>query len=137
MDKVMPDMIAAVEDYIGPMPDDMAELMPDLLPKTMESLMPTYLPQLIPHVTPLMIDYIRAAVSRHRGEAGRRGYSRPRTLNSAPAGTPNTSLHLSVPQHIETDTHGEASSLIPAVRRRFRSRIIESVAAMLRLRRYP
>ena len=41
MAKVMPDMIREVEDYIGVMPDDMAELMPDLLPKTMESMMPT------------------------------------------------------------------------------------------------
>jgi Fe-S oxidoreductase len=59
MAKVMPDMIRAVEDYIGEMPSDMAELMPDLLPKTMHSLMPTYLPQLVPHLTPLMIGYIR------------------------------------------------------------------------------
>ena len=46
-------------DYIGEMPEDMAELMPDLLPKTMDSLMPTYLPELIPHLVPLFIDYIR------------------------------------------------------------------------------
>ena len=59
LDKVMPDMVVAVEDYIGEMPADMAELMPDLLPKTMDSLMPTYLPQLIPHLTPLFIDYVR------------------------------------------------------------------------------
>ncbi len=59
MDKVMPDMVAAVQEHIGPMPDDMEELVPDLLPKTMKSLMPTYLPELIPYVTPRMIDYIR------------------------------------------------------------------------------
>jgi Fe-S oxidoreductase/FAD/FMN-containing dehydrogenase len=59
LNKVMPDMIVAVEDYIGEMPADMAELMPDLLPKTMDSLMPTYLPQLIPHLTPKFIDYVR------------------------------------------------------------------------------
>ncbi len=57
--KVMPDMVAEVEDYIGEMPADMAALMPDLLPKTMDSLMPTYLPQLIPHLTPKFIDYVR------------------------------------------------------------------------------
>ncbi len=57
--KVMPDLIVAVEDYIGEMPPDMAELMPDLLPKTMDSLMPTYLPQLIPHMVPKFIDYVR------------------------------------------------------------------------------
>ena len=38
--KVMPDMIREVEDVMGEMPADMAELMPDLLPKTMDSLMP-------------------------------------------------------------------------------------------------
>jgi hypothetical protein len=59
MAKVMPDLVKTVEDYIGQMPPDMAELMPDLLPKTMASLMPTYLPQLVPHLTPLMVDYIR------------------------------------------------------------------------------
>ena len=57
--KVMPDLVSAVEDYVGTMPDDMAALMPDLLPKTMESLMPTYLPQLIPYLTPKFIDYVR------------------------------------------------------------------------------
>lgn len=62
MAKVMPDMIAAVREYVGPMPDDMEELIPDLLPKTMESLMPTYLPELIPHVTPRMIEYIRTSM---------------------------------------------------------------------------
>jgi hypothetical protein len=55
----MPDMIVAVEEFIGPMPDDMQALMPDLLPKTMESLMPTYLPQLIPHLVPSFIAYVR------------------------------------------------------------------------------
>ncbi len=59
MAKVMPDMVREVEDYIGEMPPDMADLIPGLLPQTLDSLMPTYLPQLIPHVTPLMIDYIR------------------------------------------------------------------------------
>jgi Fe-S oxidoreductase/FAD/FMN-containing dehydrogenase len=59
MKKVMPDMIVAVQEYVGEMPPDMAELMPDLLPKTLDSLMPTYLPQLIPYLTPMMIDYIR------------------------------------------------------------------------------
>jgi len=59
LNKVMPDMIVAVEEYIGEMPEDMAALMPDLLPKTMDSLMPTYLPQLIPHLTPKFIDYVR------------------------------------------------------------------------------
>ncbi|MHB9003320.1 MAG: hypothetical protein ACYC6C_04560, partial [Coriobacteriia bacterium] len=53
------DMIREVEDVMGEMPPDMAELMPDLLPKTMESLMPTYLPQLIPFLVPLFIDYVR------------------------------------------------------------------------------
>jgi Fe-S oxidoreductase/FAD/FMN-containing dehydrogenase len=57
--KVMPDLIAAVEEFIGPMPDDMQALMPDLLPKTMDSLMPTYLPQLIPHLVPKFIAYVR------------------------------------------------------------------------------
>ncbi|MFU8891459.1 MAG: FAD-binding and (Fe-S)-binding domain-containing protein [Anaerosomatales bacterium] len=59
MKKVMPDLIAAVQEYIGPMPDDMEELVPDLLPRTMESLMPTYLPELIPHLTPRLIECIR------------------------------------------------------------------------------
>jgi hypothetical protein len=59
----MPDMVAAVQEYIGPMPDDMEELVPDLLPKTMESLMPTYLPELIPYITPLMIECIRRGCS--------------------------------------------------------------------------
>lgn len=59
MEKVMPDMIAAVREHVGVMPEDMDSLMPDLLPATLESLMPTYLPQLIPHVTPRMIGYIR------------------------------------------------------------------------------
>ncbi len=59
MAKVMPDMVAAVQEHVGPMPDDMEELVPGLLPKTMESLMPSYLPELIPHVTPRMISYIR------------------------------------------------------------------------------
>ncbi|NTU72000.1 MAG: FAD-binding oxidoreductase [Coriobacteriia bacterium] len=59
--KVMPDMVAAVQDHIGPMPEDMEELIPDLLPKTMDSLMPTYLPQLIPHLTPRFIEYIRVS----------------------------------------------------------------------------
>ncbi|MGV8082924.1 MAG: FAD-binding and (Fe-S)-binding domain-containing protein [Coriobacteriia bacterium] len=57
--KVMPDLIAAVQRFIGPMPADMEALMPDLLPKTMEALMPTYLPQLIPHLTPLFIGFVR------------------------------------------------------------------------------
>jgi len=57
--KVMPDMVAAVGDYIGEMQDDMAALMPALLPETMDSLMPTYLPQLIPYLTPKFIDYVR------------------------------------------------------------------------------
>ncbi len=59
MERVMGDMIAAVQDHVGPMPEDMEELVPELLPRTMESLMPTYLPELIPHVTPRMISYIR------------------------------------------------------------------------------
>ncbi len=59
--KVMPEMVREVEDYIGVMPADMAELMPDLLPKTMDSLMPTYLPQLIPHLVPLWIEFLRGA----------------------------------------------------------------------------
>ncbi|MBE0475504.1 MAG: FAD-binding oxidoreductase [Coriobacteriia bacterium] len=53
--EVMPDMVAAVERYIGPMPEDMRELLPELLPATMESLMPTYLPQLIPHLVPRFV----------------------------------------------------------------------------------
>ena len=57
--KVMPDMVREVEDVMGEMPPDMAELMPDLLPKTMDSLMPTYLPQLIPYLVPKFIDYVR------------------------------------------------------------------------------
>jgi Fe-S oxidoreductase/FAD/FMN-containing dehydrogenase len=57
--KVMPDMVSEVEDHIGVMPADMAELMPDLLPKTMDSLMPTYLPELIPHLVPLWIEFLR------------------------------------------------------------------------------
>jgi hypothetical protein len=57
--KVMPDMIREVEDVMGEMPPDMAELMPDLLPKTMDSLMPTYLPQLIPHLVPRFIECLR------------------------------------------------------------------------------
>jgi hypothetical protein len=57
--KVMPDLITAVEQHIGKMPDDMAALMPDLLPETMDALMPTYLPQLIPHLTPKFIAYLR------------------------------------------------------------------------------
>jgi hypothetical protein len=56
---VMTDLVAAVQDYIGPMPDDMEALVPGLLPETMASLMPTYLPQLIPHLTPKFIDYVR------------------------------------------------------------------------------
>lgn len=59
LDKVMPDMIAAVQDYIGKMPDDMEELMPELLPKTMDALMPTYLPELIPFLVPTFIDFVR------------------------------------------------------------------------------
>ncbi len=59
--KVMPDLITAVENYIGEMPADMADLMPELLPKTMDSLMPTYLPELIPFLTPKFIDYVRAS----------------------------------------------------------------------------
>ena len=59
LDKVMPDLIFAVGEYVGEMPEDMAALMPDLLPQTMESLMPTYLPQLIPHLTPKFIEYVR------------------------------------------------------------------------------
>ena len=57
--KVMPDLIAAVRDHDGPMPEDMEALVPGLLPKTMDPLMPTYLPQLIPHLTPRFIDYVR------------------------------------------------------------------------------
>ncbi|NLG10912.1 MAG: FAD-binding oxidoreductase [Coriobacteriaceae bacterium] len=57
--KVMPDTIREVEDFMGEMPADMAEMMPDLLPKTMNSLMPTYIPQLVPHLVPLFIDYLR------------------------------------------------------------------------------
>lgn len=59
--KVMPDMVSAVQEHVGPMPADMEELIPDLLPKTMDSLMPTYLPQLIPHLTPRFIEYIRVS----------------------------------------------------------------------------
>jgi len=59
--KVMPDMVVAVQEHVGAMPEDMEELMPDLLPKTMDSLMPTYLPQLIPHLTPKFIEYIRTS----------------------------------------------------------------------------
>lgn len=57
--KVMPDMIKAVQDYIGAMPEDMEALMPDLLPKTMDQLMPTYLPELIPFLVPSFIDFVR------------------------------------------------------------------------------
>jgi Fe-S oxidoreductase len=57
--KVMPDMLAAVSEWMGHMPDDMVALMPDLLPKTMSALLPNYVPLLVPHLTPLMIDYIR------------------------------------------------------------------------------
>ncbi|NTW28536.1 MAG: FAD-binding oxidoreductase [Coriobacteriia bacterium] len=57
--KVMPDLIAAVQEFIGPMPEDMEALMPDLLPKTMDALMPTYLPQLIPYLVPKFIDFVR------------------------------------------------------------------------------
>ncbi|MBK5211618.1 MAG: FAD-binding oxidoreductase [Coriobacteriia bacterium] len=57
--KVMPDLIVAVKDYIGIMPDDMDELIPELLPKTMDQLMPTYLPELIPFLVPSFIDYVR------------------------------------------------------------------------------
>ncbi len=59
LDQVMPDLIQAVRDYIGPMPEDMEALIPDLLPETMKSLMPTYLPQLIPYLTPKFIDFVR------------------------------------------------------------------------------
>jgi hypothetical protein len=57
--KVMPDMLRAVDRYVGALPEDMAKLIPDLLPKTMDALMPNYLPLLIPHITPKMIEYIR------------------------------------------------------------------------------
>ena len=66
-------MIVAVEDYIGEMPADMAELMPDLLPKTMDSLMPTYLPQLIPHLTPKFIDYVATTPEPTRAANNRGG----------------------------------------------------------------
>ena len=69
--KCMPDMIREVEDVMGEMPPDMAELMPDLLPKTMDSLMPTYLPQLIPYLTPMFIDFVR------RGEPKSTATGRP------------------------------------------------------------
>jgi Fe-S oxidoreductase/FAD/FMN-containing dehydrogenase len=59
MAKVMPAIVAAVRDYIGPMPDDMEALMPDLLPQTMEALMPNYLPLLIPYLTPRFIECAR------------------------------------------------------------------------------
>ncbi len=59
LSKVMPDIIQAVRDHIGPMPEDMEALMPDLLPETMESLMPNYLPLLIPHLTPRFIECAR------------------------------------------------------------------------------
>lgn len=61
LNKVMPDMIKAVQDYIGAMPEDMEELMPDLLPKTINELLPTYLPELIPYVVPTFIDYVKKA----------------------------------------------------------------------------
>ncbi len=57
--KVMPDMLVAVSDWVGPLPADMEEQMPDLLPKTMEALMPNYLPLLIPHLVPMFIECIR------------------------------------------------------------------------------
>ena len=57
--KVMPDMIREVENLIGEMPADMADLMPTLLPETLDQLMPTYLPELIPHLVPLWIDFLR------------------------------------------------------------------------------
>lgn len=59
LNKVMPDMIKAVQNYIGAMPEDMEALMPGLLPKTMDQLMPTYLPELIPYLVPTFIDYVR------------------------------------------------------------------------------
>lgn len=59
--KVMPDIIAAVGEHIGEMPEDMEALMPDLLPETMEALMPNYLPLLIPHLTPRFIECARLA----------------------------------------------------------------------------
>lgn len=58
LSKVMPDMVAEVEAYIGEMPPDMAELMPGLLPKTMDALMPSYIPQLIPYLVPLFVGYL-------------------------------------------------------------------------------
>jgi hypothetical protein len=57
--KVMPDMLIAVSNHVGPLPADMEALMPDLLPKTMDALMPNYVPLLVPHLVPKMIDYIR------------------------------------------------------------------------------
>ena len=59
LNRVMPDMLKAVDRHVGALPEDMAALMPDLLPKTMDSLMPNYLPLLIPYITPKMIAYIR------------------------------------------------------------------------------
>lgn len=57
--KVMPDMLIAVSNHVGPLPADMEALMPDLLPKTMDALMPNYVPLLVPHLVPKMIAYIR------------------------------------------------------------------------------
>ena len=59
MPKVMPDLIKAVGDHIGAMPEDMEALMPDLLPKTMDALMPNYLPLLIPYLVPSFMDCAR------------------------------------------------------------------------------
>ncbi|MCL2339718.1 MAG: FAD-binding oxidoreductase [Actinomycetia bacterium] len=59
LNKVMPDLIAEIEDYVGAMPPDMAALLPDLLPKTMNALMPTYIPQLVPHMVPSFIGFLR------------------------------------------------------------------------------
>jgi hypothetical protein len=69
LEKIMPDLIEAVGDYIGPMPDDMEALMPDLLPETMKSLMPTYLPELIPYLVPRFIDCVRTGPCQGPAEA--------------------------------------------------------------------
>ena len=61
MPKLMPDMIAAMENIV-PMPDYMKEQMPELMPEVMGNLMPKMLPEVIPHFMPKMEDYLRGKV---------------------------------------------------------------------------
>ncbi len=57
--KVMPKMLALVEEDVPILPDYMKEQMPELMPKVMDALMPKMLPDVVPLVIDPMVAYLQ------------------------------------------------------------------------------